>query len=257
MHTVLFGVAVILLLFGLVGMPEAFRSRRRRRRVLATPSTPIAEARGGFVEVCGTVVPGEQGVVTAPFSGRSCVWLRVIVFEKRASGRSTRWVEVADENESTDFLVDDGSGERALVRPAGARFELDQQRVATSGTFNDPTPELEAFLQNRGIQSAYWLGINKAMRYEEQAICAGDPLYALGPSERVPLADPPQGYRSGRPTQLVLAAGPSKDEELLLSNKTERDVLGRLGADWIVAWGCLGLAVILGAAAVLMAGAGY
>ena len=49
----------------------------------------------------------------------------------------------------------------------------------------------------------------------------------------------------------VLAAGPNADNELLLSNKTQREVVARLGPNWTVSMVCFIGAGIFGVAAAL------
>jgi hypothetical protein len=92
------------------------------------------------------------------------------------------------------------------------------------------------------------------MRYQEEMLCAGDPLYALGPSMRRP-AGPPQhdGYRAVQGTQLVMYGGATEDEELLLTNKTEEQLVANLRTGFVVgavlagvgALGALGTALVV------------
>jgi hypothetical protein len=117
------------------------------------------------------------------------------------------------------------------VLPRGANVILDQQNVATSGTFNDASPYLKAFLASRGLSSTSWLGFNKTMRYNEEVLSPGDPVYALGPSRRDPGPPVSDGYRVVPGTQLVLFAAPGPMGELILTNKSEEQLVSRL------AWG--------------------
>ena len=144
-----------------------------------------------------------------PFSGRHAVWTRITVQELRSSGRNSYWHTLLTEADGRVFLVDDGSGQLRACMPAGANVILDKQNVASSGTFNDAQPHLEAFLMSRGLKSTSFLGFNKSMRYEEEVIRPGNPVYALGPSRR--RAGPPvhDGYRMvpGSPARDVHGMG--------------------------------------------------
>ena len=120
----------------------------------ATPTSAIAQAPGNApVEIKGRIVPGEQGVLQTPFSGRHAVWCRVSVLEYRSSGRSGHWVTILREVDQREFFVDDGSGQMAKIIPAGAEVILDQQQIASSGTFNDAPPHLQAFLTVARLRS--------------------------------------------------------------------------------------------------------
>ncbi len=163
-----------------------------------------------------------------PFSGRHAVWCRITVQELRSSGRNRYWHTILTEVDCRPFMVDDGSGQLARILPTGANVLLDKHNIASSGTFNDAAPHLEAFLQSRGLKSTSWLGLNKSMRYEEEVLAAGDPLYALGLSRRE--AGPPvhDGYRMVPGSQLVMAHGMGDQGELLLTNKTEAELTSKL-----------------------------
>lgn len=238
--TILFVIGIIVTLTGL-------KNFRRRKRILATPTSPIAQAPGNApVEIKGRIVPGEQGVLQAPFSGRHAVWARITVMEHRQSGRSSYWATIIKEVDQREFFVDDGSGQLAKIVPQGAEVILDAQQVASSGTFNDASPHLQAFLASRGHSTTSWLGFNKSMRYTEELLVPQDPLYALGPSRRE--AGPPvnDGYRMSPSSQLVLFAGMGEQHELILTNKSEDQLVSRLLWGFVGGLVCAGAGVLLG-----------
>lgn len=234
-------VGVILLVVGLAVLAGNRRNFRRRQRILNTPTSPIAQAPGnGPVEIKGRIVPGEQGLLQTPFSGRHAVWCRVTVLEHRSSGKNSYWATILKETDQRDFFVDDGSGQVAKILPQGAEVILDAQNVASSGTFNDAAPHLLAFLSSRGHSTQSFLGFNKSMRYEEEILTPNDPVYALGPSRRE--AGPPvhDGYRMAPSSQLILGAGQGEAHELLLTNKSEEQLVSRLLWGFVAGLVCLG-----------------
>ena len=236
------GIAFVI---GVILTLSNLKNFQRRQRIIATPTSPIAQAPGnGPVEVKGRIAPSEQGLVQAPFSGRHAVWIRITVQELRSSGRSSHWHTVLTEADGRPFMVDDGSGQMARVLPAGANVILEKQNIASSGTFNDAPPHLEAFLQARGLKSTSWLGFNKSMRYEEEVLAPGDVLYALGPSRRE--AGPPvhDGYRMVPGSQLVMFHG--MGDELILTNKTEEQLTSKLLTGFVVGLVVTGIGVLLG-----------
>lgn len=228
-------------LLGLIVTLTNLKNVRRRKRIMDTPTSPIAQATGqGRVEVKGHVAAGEQGVLQAPFSGRHGVWARITVQEHRSTGRSSYWATIVNETDFRPFYVEDGSGQRARVMPQGAEVILDTQNIANSGTFNDAPPHLQAFLTARGLSTTSFLGFNKRIRYDEQVLAVGDTLYALGPSQRE--AGPPvsDGYRMVPGSQLVMFAGQGEDFELILTNKAEEQLVSKL------LWGFVGGLITLG-----------
>jgi E3 Ubiquitin ligase len=236
----------IVFLIGLVVTLTNIKNFTRRQRIIATPTSPIAQAPGnGIVEIKGHIVPSEQGLVQTPFSGRHAVWCRVTVQELRSAGRSRHWHTILSEVDGRPFLVDDGSGQMARVMPQGANVILDTQNVASSGTFNDAQHHLEHFLQSRGLKSTSWLGFNKDMRYAEEVLAPQDVLYALGPSRRE--AGPPvrDGYRMVPGTQLVMFHGMGSDGELILTNKSEDQLTNKLLTGFVVGLALAGLGLLV------------
>lgn len=236
----------ILFLIGVVVTLTNLKNFKRRRRIIATPTSPIAQAPGNqLVEIKGRVAASEQGVLQTPFSGRHAVWCRVTVQELRSSGESTYWHTILTEVDARHFMVDDSSGQLARVLPQAANVMLDKQNISSSGTFKDAAPHLLAFVQSRGKSSTSWLGFNKSMRYEEELIAPGDPIYALGPSRRD--AGPPvhDGYRMAPGSQLVMFAG---IDELLLTNKTEEQLVSKLLTGFVVGLVMTGLGLLGGIA---------
>jgi hypothetical protein len=220
---------------------------RRRQRILTTPTCPVAHAPGnGLVEVKGRILPSEQGLVQTPFSGRHAVWCRVKVEERRSSGKNSYWHTLLTEADGRVFLVDDGSGQVARVEPTGATVMLDARNVASSGTFNDAAPHLEAFLASRGLKSTSWLGFNKSMRYSEEILSPGDPLFAIGPSRRDPGPPVSDGYRMVPSSQLVMVPGFGEQGELILTNKSEEQLVGSLGWGFVIGLVMAGVGVLLG-----------
>jgi hypothetical protein len=235
-----------LFIVGLILTIGNLKNYRRRQRILATPTTPIAQAPGNtVVEIKGRIEPSEQGVLQTPFSGRHAVWCRVTVQELRSAGRGSYWQTIVDEIDARPFLVDDGSGQQARVEPKGANVILDRQKIASSGTFNDAAPHLEAFLQSRGLKSTNWLGFNKGLRYEEEVLAPGDMLYALGPSRRVPGPPVYDGYRMAPGSQLVMFPGPGPEGELILTNKSEAELTNKLLTSFVIGLVLTGVGLLL------------
>ncbi len=240
-------VGGVLLLIGVIVTLSNLKNWKRRQRILNTPTSPIAQAPGNaLVEVKGRIGPGEQGLVMAPFSGRQCVWVRVLVQELRSTGRSSYWATVCNETDGRPFYVDDGSGQMARIHPQNANIILDRQGIGSSGTFNDPPPHLQAFLASRGLSATTWLGFNKSMRYEEEVLAAHDPLYALGPSTRS--AGPPvqDGYRNAPGTQLEMYVMPGPAGELILTNKTEEQLVSKLFWGFVIGLVMMGMGLLAG-----------
>jgi hypothetical protein len=220
---ILGGLAITL---GLVFLLASRGDRRRRRRILAVPTTRIKDAPAtGTVEIQGRVVAGEEGTVRAPFSGRAAVWFRVTIKERGTRTRDQdSWYTRVTESDGRSFYVDDDSGEMASVIPNGANIVLDETVIASSGSWKHASPALEAFLHSRGIESRNWLDGDKDLRYDEELLAPGDPVYALGAARPAPAVPAHERHRTKPATRLVLSRGDGESGELLLTNKPEEEL---------------------------------
>jgi hypothetical protein len=230
---------------GLIIIASSAGNWRRRQRIIATPTTPIAQCTGDcVVEIKGKVVPSEQGSFKTPFSGRDAVFCRISVQERRSSGKSSYWHTIVEEIDTREFHVEDGSGQQARINARGANTVLDKQSVASSGMFADPPPQLVAFLKARGVSSETWIGTNKSMQYLEEVLAPGDLLYAIGPCHRE--AGPPEAdaYRNVPGSQLVMSGMGEGALELLISNKSEEDLVKNLGSGMTIGFVLIGGSVV-------------
>lgn len=127
----------------------AWRSTLRRRRAIAdTPTSRIASAAQGYVELRGTGVPLDGPPLRSQLRARPCLWYRYLVEEKSGS---EKWRTVSRGESDASFIVDDGSG-HCVIDVEGAEIL---------------TRHKDSWAQDR-------------CRYTEWALLAGDPIYAIG-----------------------------------------------------------------------------
>ncbi len=194
--------------------------QKARRAMRSTPRRTIREV----IEGERARIVGRAHVATpvrAPLSGRQCGYWRVVVQEYRSRGRSGSWVTVVDEHEGVDFVVHDDSG-KALVKTAHVHAVLEKDAKYGSGMFNSPTPELEAFLDSRGISSKGLL-FNKRMRFREGVVEHGELVAVVGvgrwerdPEETARAGD---GYRTAEMPQRLVVDAMEDGSPLLLSDE--------------------------------------
>lgn len=247
---ILFIFGFILVVVGAIISGVNWKNMKKRRRILDTPTSRISEAPGnGPVELKGVIVPSEHGLIQTPFSGRPAVWARILVQEWRSTGRSGYWATLIDETDQRPFMIDDQSGQHARVEPMGANIVVDAVNVANSGTFNDANPYIKQFLAMRGISTESWLGFNKRMKFDEQALVPNSPIYAIGPSRREQSMGA-DAYRGG--SQLVMFAFPGELGELILTNKTEDQLVSKWFWTFTAGLICAGVGVFMGFGGVVL-----
>lgn len=91
-------------------------SMKRVLAVSATPTSRIASAAQGYVELTGRALAHPGGALRSPYTGLPCVWFRYVIQEKSRDGK---WRQVESGRSDDSFLLDDGSGQ-CLVDPENA-----------------------------------------------------------------------------------------------------------------------------------------
>lgn len=121
---------------------------RRARAVADTPTSTIASAAQGYVELLGRGVPLAGAPLLAPLTHLPCLWYRYKIERKR----DDKWVTESSGESTDSFMIDDGSG-RCVVAPEGAE-------VLPRGT--------DVWYP----QADY--------RHTQSVLIAGEPVYVLG-----------------------------------------------------------------------------
>jgi hypothetical protein len=119
----------------------------RRNRILDTPTSRIASAAQGYVELIGQGQPLDGVELLTPHSQLPCLWYRYRVLRRE----NNQWRQVDSAESTAAFGLDDGSGVCELD-PAGADILTSHVETRTEGN----------------------------VRYIEQVLLKGDRLYALG-----------------------------------------------------------------------------
>ncbi|KRH98453.1 GIDE domain-containing protein [Curvibacter sp. PAE-UM] len=152
---VLAGMALLALL-GWVG------ALRRRHAITGMPTSRIASAAQGYVELHGQGRPLDLNPLHSPLSGAACLWYRYQVEHKT---NEDKWETVEQAESQTSFVLDDGSGQ-CLVDPEGAEIVTRHCRRWNEGDYR----YVEWTLQQR--DRIYVLG-NFLTRHPSQGLDAG------------------------------------------------------------------------------------
>lgn len=111
-------ILVCCALAGAISLLAWTSTTRRRRAIDDTPTSRIAAAAQGYVELQGVGKQLAGLPLLSPLSGLPCLWYRYRI-ERRDS--DNRWVHEDSGESDGSFILDDGSGE-CLVDPEGAEL---------------------------------------------------------------------------------------------------------------------------------------
>ena len=103
-------------------------SLRRMLAIGGTPTSKIASAAQGYVELVGRARPHPGGVLRGRYSLIPCVWHQYTIEQKERDGK---WHQIESGRSDDSFLLDDGSGlclidpENAEVLPRQTEYSMD------------------------------------------------------------------------------------------------------------------------------------
>lgn len=135
---------------------------RRRHAITGTPTSRIASAAQGYVELHGTGRPLDINPLHSPVSGLACLWYR---YQVERQNSDNKWEMVEQDQSHTSFVLDDGSAS-CMVDPEGAEIVTRHKRRWTGGDYR----YVEWTLQQQ--DRIYVLG-NFVTRHPHQGLDAG------------------------------------------------------------------------------------
>lgn len=104
---------------------------KRQRLMSDTPTSKIASAAQGYVELQGFAHPIPGEVILSRMHGLPCVWYRYAVYEKNSDGK---WHLVEAAESAEPFLLRDGSGE-CIIEPQGVQVKVKRTETHNIGDF--------------------------------------------------------------------------------------------------------------------------
>jgi hypothetical protein len=212
-------VAALLLATALLNRMADRPAMERYRRIVETPTTPIAKlATGGLVEIHGRAVASDQGYVTSPVTSRQLLlyFVDVLADRGRAEGGTRYWSRHTEE-QRRDFWLDDGSGERAYISPQHAKLVLGGTRFAPfASDHRGVIPHVDVPMHAAPLTQAMHHWATRATSrpdeehvIHENAVGEGDYVYAIG-----------EAYRQDG----TLVLRQTADTKVLVSNLSEQQL---------------------------------
>jgi Zn-finger nucleic acid-binding protein len=196
-----------------------FVVNNRKRLMESIPTSSVRSLAVGLVEVSGHALP-ERELLRAPFSGMPCVLFSYTVEERRGSEKDTRWETVAKGTSPEPFFVQDKTG-KVLVVPFDAQLILPDNRTTRSNWLGTLPEQTILGLSKLGIAVDGWLG-EKTMRCSEACLLPEETVYVLGTAQEN------RGAADSTENSARLYIGSSRDNEFIISDRSEKELLSRL-----------------------------
>ncbi len=201
----------------IIGVASNYLSSKKRilRYLKKSPAKPINSVKNGErVRLHGSAkfldIP-----LTAPLSGRKCVYYHVTVEQK---GSKNSWHGVISEFNNQDFYLQVGD-ELALIKAQAKHrtlYHLVTDHNQRSGWRNDANSQMEALLKKHGKRSTTMLfNANKTMRYKEAIIAEDEQIVVKGIGKWEALQRPIAGFSYSR----ILTLSSSQSEKLIITDE--------------------------------------
>ena len=123
---------IILGLIGTIGFFAWIGNQRRSRLILDTPTSRIASAAQGYVELTGHARQAHDIPLLSKLTLLPCVWYRYIIEQERSDNKGYDIVEQGTSDDT--ILVDDGSGQ-CFVDPDYAEVITSHKQVWKNGDY--------------------------------------------------------------------------------------------------------------------------
>lgn len=154
---------------------RGFKMLQLKRLIENTPTSKVRSASMGLVELSG--MPVGPSTIPAGITGDPCFYYRATAWERRQSGNSSEWKQVAQESLFVPFFLKDETG-LMLVNAQGADMDVHRNfKDEFGGSFfssgNMAMGSVEDFLLRYGLQG-------KHVRLEEYCIQPEYPIFVLG-----------------------------------------------------------------------------
>lgn len=125
------GWIACLALIALISLIAWVSTMRRRRAITDTPTSRIASAAQGYVELIGDGKPLDHPPLLSHLTRLPCLWYRYHVEEKTDNDK---WKTVEQGESEVPFILDDGSG-RCVVDIEGAEILTKHKETWTEGRY--------------------------------------------------------------------------------------------------------------------------
>jgi hypothetical protein len=125
-HAALYALPVL----AVVAFAAWLLSLRRFLTIGGTPTSKIASAAQGYVELVGRALPHPAGALRSRFTQLPCVWFQYKVEQRQSDGK---WHRIESGRSTDSFLLDDGTGV-CLIDPENAEMLPRRTDVSMQGT---------------------------------------------------------------------------------------------------------------------------
>lgn len=189
------------------------RIAKIKRKLKQASYSKIKNVRNGDISKIVGIVESIDEPLIAPLTKRKCCYYYIKVEKQVSSGKSSHWSTIIEDVKSSKFVILDEDS-RAYISSKNIQSYIVFDAKFNSGTFNDPSENLDNYLAQHGEESFNVLGFNKTIRYREAVLEVGEKIAALGEGKWQDAMLPDLPEHLGQ----VLYLNPTKEMPIFLSD---------------------------------------
>ena len=216
------GFAIFLFIGGLAMFYQGLQKMRRDRLIANMPTSKVRSMAMGLVELYGHIKAHEE-TMTAPFSGKECVYCRLSVGEWRGTGKRRHLKIHRQREKGVLFNLEDDTG-KVLIDARGADLTNLKRDISIelhgSGEMTD---RLQTYCEKHNIEWKSAIG-NRAMEFQETFIEPGEDLYVMGTAQPGPSSGGSKKHIGHEKIMIGYAKG---QRMFYISDKSEKELLHR------------------------------
>ena len=216
------GFAIMLFLGGLMMFYLGLKKIQRDRLIANMPTSKIRSMAMGLVELYGKIRAHKE-TITAPFSGKECVYCRVSVGEWRGSGKRRHLRMHRQREKGVLFNLEDDTG-KVLIDARGADLTNLKRDVSIKlNQGGEMTDRLKDYCEKHNIEWKSTIG-HRSMEFEETFIEPGEDLYIMGTAQHSPHSDKSDEHIGHKKIMIGYAQG---QRMFYISDKSEKELLNK------------------------------
>ncbi|MDM8161930.1 hypothetical protein QUH73_19085 [Labilibaculum sp. K2S] len=212
---IIFAIVITVLLSAVFFSKKAIIKRKLKKSELRK----IADFKNSELATIVGTVEFVDAPLLSPLSNRECSYYYVHVEQKVASGKSSKWETIIEEEISNKFLIKEDAN-YAFINDDRIKSYIVQDQSYSTGFFTDATENLENYLNSKGYKSEGSWGFNKTLRYKEGILEQGEKVAVFGKGEWKDAAKLNLPEKYGQ----ILAITSSNEDAIYLSDDPDTTV---------------------------------
>ncbi|WP_431132770.1 hypothetical protein [Psychroserpens mesophilus] len=192
-------IVIVFSVFGIIAFSTYYFSAKNViiRTLAKIPTKVISHLKTNELsKVTGKALHVKTPLI-APYSNRKCVFYQIIIEQKVSTGKSSTWKTVVKDEQFQEFFIET-KNDFVIIKPQkhprNYICHLVKDNNQSSGTFHDPTPQLQSVFNRYHIDAQTFFGFNKRLRYKEGIIEIGEDITVAGIAKWKTLNEPIPEY---------------------------------------------------------------